>query len=236
MLSSEVFRTQVRDEGAVPVPIAVPPNHVLRADAIAVALWATDLVTRAGITALLAQAPGLQVGTTGSGHCDVGLIAGDRPDEAVCAAVRRARGQGIARVLICVTSIDAAGLFMAIQAGATGVIRRRDANSVDLAKALRGATRGESVLPGDLVGTFLTHVRTLNVAVLAPRGLLLSGLTLREAEILRRVAHGLHTREIATQMSYSERTVKNVLHDVTARLQCRNRTHAVAYALRHGLI
>jgi DNA-binding NarL/FixJ family response regulator len=37
-------------------------------------------------------------------------------------------------------------------------------------------------------------------------------------------------------MSYSERTVKNVLHDITTGLQLRNRSHAVAYALREGLI
>ncbi len=44
------------------------------------------------------------------------------------------------------------------------------------------------------------------------------------------------TAEIARTLSYSERTVKNVLHDVTTRRQLRNRSHAVAYALRQGLI
>ena len=38
------------------------------------------------------------------------------------------------------------------------------------------------------------------------------------------------------RVAYSERTVKNVLHDLTTRLQLRNRTHAVAYAVREGLI
>ena len=42
--------------------------------------------------------------------------------------------------------------------------------------------------------------------------------------------------EIATRLSYSQRTIKTVLHDVTTRLQLRNRSHAVAYALREGLI
>ncbi len=54
--------------------------------------------------------------------------------------------------------------------------------------------------------------------------------------MVRLVADGLDTREIALRMSYSERTVKNVLHDLTTRLQLRNRTHAVAYAVREGLI
>ena len=56
------------------------------------------------------------------------------------------------------------------------------------------------------------------------------------ADPLRLVADGKDTQEIARELSYSERTVKNVLHDVTSRLQLKNRTHAVAYALRQGLI
>ena len=58
----------------------------------------------------------------------------------------------------------------------------------------------------------------------------------REIEILRLIGDGLDTAEIATTLSYSERTVKNVLHDVTSRLQLRNRSHAVAYALKQGMI
>jgi len=54
--------------------------------------------------------------------------------------------------------------------------------------------------------------------------------------VLRLVAEGWDTAQIATKLSYSERTVKNVLHDVTTRLQLRNRSHAVAYAMREGLI
>jgi DNA-binding NarL/FixJ family response regulator len=60
--------------------------------------------------------------------------------------------------------------------------------------------------------------------------------SLREAEVLRLVADGLETREIAEQLCYSQRTVKGILHDVTSRFQLRNRAHAVAFALREGLI
>ena len=42
--------------------------------------------------------------------------------------------------------------------------------------------------------------------------------------------------EIARRLCYSDRTVKNIIHDVVTRLQLRNRSHAVAYALREGLI
>jgi DNA-binding NarL/FixJ family response regulator len=72
--------------------------------------------------------------------------------------------------------------------------------------------------------------------MVSPRGFTLTGLAQRELEILRLIADGMDTAEIATTLSYSERTVKNVLHDVTSRLQLRNRSHAVAYALKQGMI
>ena len=72
--------------------------------------------------------------------------------------------------------------------------------------------------------------------MLAPRGLTFAGLAQREIDVLRLVADGYDTAEIADQLAYSERTVKNVLHDITSRMQLRNRSQAVAYAIREGLI
>jgi DNA-binding CsgD family transcriptional regulator len=54
--------------------------------------------------------------------------------------------------------------------------------------------------------------------------------------VLRLVADGLDTSEIAERLSYSERTIKNIIHDVTTRFHLRNRSHAVAFAVRQGLI
>ena len=53
---------------------------------------------------------------------------------------------------------------------------------------------------------------------------------------MRLLADGFDTAEIAGRLFYSERTVKNIIHDITSRLELRNRTHAVAYAIREGLI
>ena len=63
-----------------------------------------------------------------------------------------------------------------------------------------------------------------------------SGLTEREIQVLRLIADGLDTAEVARELAFSERTIKSILHDVTTRLQLRNRSHAVAYAVREGLI
>jgi DNA-binding CsgD family transcriptional regulator len=91
-------------------------------------------------------------------------------------------------------------------------------------------------VPPDLLGRLLTQVGRLHDHVLGPRGLTLAGLTQREIDVLKLVAEGLNTGEIARRLSYSERTIKNVIHDVTARFRLRNRSHAVAYAMREGLI
>ena len=72
--------------------------------------------------------------------------------------------------------------------------------------------------------------------VLSPRGLTFSGLTEREARVLRLLADGHSTTEVGSRLFMAERTVKNVIHDVTNRFNLTNRTHAVAYALREGLI
>ena len=63
-----------------------------------------------------------------------------------------------------------------------------------------------------------------------------SALGHRELMALRLLADGCDTREIARQLCYSERTVKSIIGTVTERLGVRNRTHAVAHAIRHGLI
>jgi DNA-binding NarL/FixJ family response regulator len=62
------------------------------------------------------------------------------------------------------------------------------------------------------------------------------GLLSRELEVLRRLADGDDTKGIAVDMNYSERTVKNVVHDLLIKMNCRNRAHAVAIAARHGII
>ncbi len=54
--------------------------------------------------------------------------------------------------------------------------------------------------------------------------------------MLRLMADGMDTAEIAQKLCYSERTVKNVIYGVTSRLNLRNRPHAVAYAMRAGAI
>jgi DNA-binding NarL/FixJ family response regulator len=132
--------------------------------------------------------------------------------------------------------VDDAGLLAAAEAGASGVLRRGQVTPHSLLACIRAAAAGEGSLPPDLLGRLLGQVGRLQRQVLTPRGLTFSGLTEREVRVLRLLADGLDTAEVGRQLFLSERTVKNVVHDVTSRLNLRNRTHAVAYALRQGLI
>jgi DNA-binding CsgD family transcriptional regulator len=61
-------------------------------------------------------------------------------------------------------------------------------------------------------------------------------LSAREIDVLRLVAEGYDTADVAEQLAYSESTIKGVLAKVMARLDARNRSHAVALAVRTGLI
>ena len=58
----------------------------------------------------------------------------------------------------------------------------------------------------------------------------------RERDVLALVAEGHSTREVARRLCYSERTIKNILQSLTTRFGLRNRTQAVAWALRNGWI
>lgn len=166
----------------------------------------------------------------------VAVVVVDEMDDQAVGEVRSLRRRGVDHVVVVAARLDDTGLLAAAEAGACGVLRRSQANPHNLLASIRSAAAGEGSLPPDLLGRLLGQVGRLQRQVLAPRGLTFSGLTDREVRVLRLLAEGYDTAEVGRQLFLSERTVKNVVHDVTSRLNLRNRTHAVAYALRQGLI
>jgi len=62
------------------------------------------------------------------------------------------------------------------------------------------------------------------------------GLDDRDVEVLHLMADGMSTAVIAERLAYSESTIKNIIHAIVGRLGARNRAHAVAIAVRAGLI
>ncbi|MET9935458.1 MULTISPECIES: LuxR C-terminal-related transcriptional regulator [unclassified Streptomyces] len=204
---------------------------------VTVAVYAADPVLRVGVVQQLRQRPEAElVDEADAESAQVSLVVVDGLDDDVTALLSRLRYNGATRAGLVIGTLGVGGLQRVIECGVSAVLRRSEADQDQLVHLVLAVANGEGVLPGDLLGELLGHVGSLRRSALDPGALSLSTLTAREAEMLRLVSEGLDTAEIARKTSYSERTVKNVLHEITTRLQLRNRAHAVGYALRNGLI
>jgi DNA-binding NarL/FixJ family response regulator len=194
-------------------------------------------VSATGVAGQLRQRPEvLVVEDNEFDSAQVAVVVADEIDDATVRTLRGIQRDGCRRVVVVVTRLDDTSLLAAVEAGACGMLRRSEADTDRIVKAVLTAAKGDGSVPPDLLGRLLDQMSRLQRQVLAPRGLSLSGFTDREVDVLRLLGEGWDTAEIASKLAYSERTVKNVIHDITARHQLRNRSHAVAYAVRQGLI
>jgi DNA-binding NarL/FixJ family response regulator len=207
------------------------------ADRTSVFVYAADPILEAGVASQLAGCTSLRVvGRSDPDAAEVAVVVVDEVDSEASRVVRALQRSDGPRVVVVATRLDDAGLLAAVEAGACALLRRGEATACALEAAVRSAAAGDGSVPGDLLARLLDQVGRLKRQVLDPRGIALSGLSEREAAVLRLVAEGHETGEIARRLSYSERTIKNVIHDVTSRLGLKNRSHAVAFAVREGLI
>jgi DNA-binding NarL/FixJ family response regulator len=200
-------------------------------------VYADDPILQAGVISQLRMRSEIEVAESGDLEgVDVGIAVADALDESTLRILRSLKKAGVAYTILVMGAVDDAAVVSAAEAGVNGLLRRSDATPDALVRAIQRVAAGEGVIPADLLGHLLGQVGRLQRQVLSPRGLTFTGLSDREVQVLRLIADGMDTNEIARQLCYSQRTVKNVLHDVTTRLQLRNRSHAVAYAVREGLI
>jgi DNA-binding NarL/FixJ family response regulator len=204
---------------------------------IPVFVHAEDPVLRAGVESQLRFRPEIEVvGAEASERAAVAVVVAETPDANVVQTVRHLRRTIGTRIVLLAAAIDDRALIQTIEAGVTGILHRSEATAERLAAAVQVAQSGDGSLPPDLLGRLLGQVGNLQQSLLSPRALALCGLTHREIDVLRLVADGHSIREIAEKLSYSERTIKTAIHDLITRLHLRNRAHAVAYAVRAGLI
>jgi DNA-binding NarL/FixJ family response regulator len=216
-------------------PLSGPPSG-LDSARIPVQVWAHDPISQAGLTSALVCRPELKVVEPGGGHARVALVAAESLDETVLSQLRTIRAQGCARTVLVITTLTDDDVLAVVDVGVSAIVWRWEATATWLSEVVVKAAAGQPALPADVLSRLLKQIGRLNRQVLSPRGLTLNGLSAREIEVLRLAADGLDTEEIAHQLAYSPRTVTNVFHDITCRFHLRNRTHAVAYALREGLI
>ncbi|MFE9461961.1 response regulator transcription factor [Streptomyces californicus] len=205
---------------------------------ITVSLRAQDPISQAGVASQLRARPEVSVVDQhdGASTPQVVLLVVDTVDDEVLRVLRNIQRTSTCRTVLVTRDIDEQKLVSAAECGVAGVVRRSDSTPDHLVQVIGTVARGEGHLPSDLLGRLLEEVGRLQGQVLGPRGLHFTGLAAREVDVLRLVAEGYDTADIATKLAYSERTIKNVLHSVMTRLQLRNRSHAVAYAMRQGLI
>lgn len=201
---------------------------------VTVAVTAVDPISLEGAVSQLRRRPEVELREE-AGPGTVALLIEDALDEAALTRLRRVvRSEG-ARAVLVVGTIRENELLDVIECGVGAIVWRREATAHRLVQAVLAAARGDGDLPADLLGRLISRVGTLHRGGGRPGGIS-QGLTPREVDVLRLVADGFDTGEIAGKLSYSERTVKNVMHGLTTRLHLRNRAHAVAHALREGYI
>ena len=159
---------------------------------------------------------------------------------AVDVLVFEAERGGLSRVLAATrdVSVRLVGLvaspedptaFELIDRGVGAVLFRNELGPQALAAAIGSVVNGNQALPAELMPRLLDRAARSGAGGPHP-------LTARELEVLRSLSRGDDTRQIADAMGYSVRTVKNIVHDLLMKTNCRNRAHAVALATRQGLI
>ncbi|MET9529866.1 MULTISPECIES: response regulator transcription factor [unclassified Streptomyces] len=204
---------------------------------IPVAIHASDPLSLAGATTELRQQPAIELVDEASGRPGtVAVLLADAVDEPTLSQLRRLVRIDGTRAVLVAGLIREAELLQVIESGVAAIVWRHEATGHRLLQAVIAASRGEGDLPSDLLGRLISQVSALQRKATSSPGAPASGLSSRELEVLQLVAEGMDTAEVARKLSYSERTVKNVMHGLTTRLHLRNRAHAVAYAFREGYI
>ena len=195
-------------------------------------------VVRQGLRALLESSGDIEVvGESGSAvdatnripalRPDVAVLDGRLPDGSgieVCRAVRAV--DPTIRALILTSYDDDEALFAAIMAGAAGYVLK-EIRGTDLVRAVRQVAAGNSLIDPTLTARVLDRVR--NPPETAPE---LSSLTDQELKILGHIAEGLTNRQIGEEMFLAEKTVKNYVSSILAKLGLERRTQAAVLASR----
>ncbi|MEH1012970.1 response regulator transcription factor [Micromonospora sp. CPCC 206060] len=195
-------------------------------------------VVRRGLADLLSSGGDIEiVGESGSAQEAARRIPALRPDVAILDA-RLPDGNGIdvcrdvravdssIKGLILTSYEDDEALFAAIMAGAAGYVLKQ-IRGTDLIDAVHRVAAGQSLLDPAVTQRVLERIRS---GVEQPREL--KALTEQERRILEYVAEGLTNREIASRMFLAEKTVKNYVSSVLAKLGLERRTQAAVLATR----
>jgi DNA-binding NarL/FixJ family response regulator len=197
-----------------------------------------------GLSGLVDMLPGVEVvGVAYNGEEAVALCREEEPD-VVLMDISMPKMDGISAtreikdllpqtaVVILTGYEEDEHVFEGIKAGAQGYLLK-DAEPEDLSRAIHTVFAGDTIIAPDLAQKMLTTFesgRPVGSAHLAPP------LTERELEVIKALAQGMSDRQIASSLGISEKTVRNHTSNIYRKLHIFDRTQAVIYAVREGVI
>jgi DNA-binding NarL/FixJ family response regulator len=194
-----------------------------------------------GLGRIIEAQPGLEVvGTAHDGASGVQMCRELKPDVVLMdinmpvmggvAATRKIRGLlPDTKVLILTVQADDVHVFRGIKAGASGYLLK-DCTPDDLSRAIRTVHAGDTIMAPEIARKMLVAFEEADSEPSAP------SLTDRELEIVTAIARSRGNKQIARELSISEKTVRNHISNIYKKLHVYDRTQAVLYAIREGLV
>jgi two-component system response regulator DevR len=217
--------------------VSAPPLRVMLVD--------DHEVVRGGIRTLLEAADDLVVCAEASSVQDAVAMAERVLPDVVVMDVRLGDGSGIeatrdiraarpqTRVLMLTSYADDEALFASIMAGAAGYVLKQ-VHGDDLVRAIRIVGAGQSLLDPAVTSGLLERLRRgPSASLAAPKDERLARLSPQEERICELVAAGRTNRQIGEQLGLAEKTVKNYVSGILAKLEVARRAEAAAYLARH---
>ncbi|WP_252314884.1 response regulator transcription factor [Sinobaca sp. H24] len=198
-------------------------------------------MVRIGVTAYLSSQPDMEVvAEASSGKEAVAEAFKHRPDVILMDLVMKDMDgieatQAIikewptAKVIIVTSFLDDEKVYPALEAGAMSYMLKTS-KAGRIAEAVRAAYNGESILEPEVTEKMLHKMRQPVQADLYEQ------LTAREQEVLQLMAEGKSNQEIADQLFIALKTTKVHVSNILGKLQVHDRTQAVVYAFKHGLV
>ncbi len=200
-------------------------------------------VVRQGLVSLLERREGFQVVAQAGTVAEAIESAHKYQPDLIVMDVRLPDGSGIeatreirsempqTRVVILTSYPDEEAVFASIVAGASGYLLKQ-IRGRDLVSSLEAVGRGESLLDPAVTEKVLDRVRSIATGTYTDE---LAQLTRQEQKILLLIAEGKTNKEIASEIFLSDKTVKNYVSSILAKLNLQRRSQAAAFVARHRL-
>jgi DNA-binding NarL/FixJ family response regulator len=134
-------------------------------------------------------------------------------------------------IIFCTVYEDDEFVFAGLQAGGRGYIVKDD-DPETMLRAIRAVAHGESLLGPTVAQKVMRQFSALP----GKKDPLVDELTPREMEVLKLIADGLSNKDIAETLVLSEKTVKNHINNIFSKLHVYDRSQAMLYAIRKGLV